>query len=394
MKFLIVGIALQDDLIQKYNMLSTDDAKISVAAVKYTRLISLGFEENLPDDTENIYLAPLGMYPQCKTLAWTKRRINGNYYLKFLNIIFIKQFTIAVDLMLVLFSWCFRNRKHPKTVVFTSLYLPFLFAALPIRWLGLAKFVSFVPDLPAHSFSYSDTGGWLKKIFVPLYIKLSDLLHSVIDYYVFITKYMAEVFPNKPYTVIEGFTDFKAQEEVRTEKSFPTAVMYSGALFEKFGIKNLVDAFREVKGDYEMWLFGSGDMVAYIQTAAKEDSRIKFFGNLANQEILDYQKKATLLINPRFSHEEFTKFSFPSKLMEYLASGTPVLTTRLLGIPEDYQDKFYFIEDESVLGIKVQIEFCLAKKNEELQEFGQKGKAFVLNEKNYTKQVGKLISSI
>ena len=36
--------------------------------------------------------------------------------------------------------------------------------------------------------------------------------------------------------------------------------------------------------------------------------------------------------------------------MEYMASGTPLLTTKLPGMPEDYYPHVYFFEEESVQG--------------------------------------------
>lgn len=394
MKVLVIGVFLENNLIKRYNKISTHDSEISVAAVKYSQLINAGFEECLSTDTEQIFLAPIGMYPQCRTLVWNRRKINGIRYLKFINIIFLKQLTISFDLLLMIFKWNLKNRDQKRIIVFTSVYLPFLFASIPFKVLGKIKFVSFIPDLPAYSFSYSASGGFLKGKFTALYIYLANKLNTLIDYYVFITKYMQEIYPDKPFTIIEGLTDLKTSQEELIQKSVPKGLMYSGALFQKFGIKNLIEAFTQIEGDYELWLFGSGDMVTEINDYALIDERIKYHGNQPHSLVLDYQKKATLLINPRFSHEEFTKFSFPSKLIEYLSSGTPVLTTRLLGIPNEYNDKFYFIEDESVSGFKQAIKICLKKTTEELILFGNNGKNFVLTEKNYKLQIKKLVNNL
>jgi hypothetical protein len=130
------------------------------------------------------------------------------------------------------------------------------------------------------------------------------------------------------------------------------AIMYAGALFEKFGIKTLLDAFSEISNNYELWLFGFGDLTDYITEQSKKDNRIKFFGNLPNDIVLDYEKKARLLINPRPLNHEFTKNSFPSKILEYMTSGTPVLTTKLPGIPDDYSDKLFFFDDDTKFSIK------------------------------------------
>ena len=48
---------------------------------------------------------------------------------------------------------------------------------------------------------------------------------------------------------------------------------------------------------------------------------------------------------------EYTKNSFPSKNMEYMVSRTPIMTTKLPGMPEKYDPYVYFIEDESPDGI-------------------------------------------
>ena len=45
-------------------------------------------------------------------------------------------------------------------------------------------------------------------------------------------------------------------------------------------------------------------------------------------------------MNPRSADAEYTKYSFPSKTIEYLATGVPVVMNRLPGIPEEYE---YFV---------------------------------------------------
>jgi glycosyltransferase involved in cell wall biosynthesis len=389
MKILVIGPYIEESLIEKYNKLSRDDSQISVAAIKYTKFIEQGFKSNITT-TEHLFLAPVGMYPSCKILSWNKSKINDQNYIKFINIMLIKQLSILCYLIYKIGSWSFHNRKEKRIVVFTNIYLPFQLAIPFVRIWQKVKFVSFVPDLPAFEFTYTENKRGLKKALIPLYINVSNGISSFSDFFVFITEHMKAFFPNKDFHVIEGFTDVKDEiSENSLEKH--NALMYAGSLFEKFGIKNLIDAFRKIEGETELWIFGSGDMVDEIKIAAKEDQRIKYFGMKPNSYVLKMQKKAKLLINPRFTHDEFTKYSFPSKLLEYLNSGTPVLTTKLKGIPIEYDEKFYFIHDESVEGMRISITNCLSKNNDELQKFGKNAKIFVNSEKNYKKQIGDLI---
>ena len=89
MKFLFIGVYANQDLILKLNKLSSNDGSMSIAAIKYTRLIGEGFKHNVGDNSTNLFLVPIGMYPVCKVFLWNKRKIDGNYYIPFINIIFI-----------------------------------------------------------------------------------------------------------------------------------------------------------------------------------------------------------------------------------------------------------------------------------------------------------------
>jgi hypothetical protein len=80
--------------------------------------------------------------------------------------------------------------------------------------------------------------------------------------------------------------------------------------------------------------------------------------------------------------------------MEYLASGTPVLTTRLPGIPDDYSDKMFFIDLETVEGIKDSMLNCLSKSQVELNLFGYNAKLYVTKNKNNYRLIEDLIVNL
>lgn len=77
--------------------------------------------------------------------------------------------------------------------------------------------------------------------------------------------------------------------------------------------------------------------------------------------------------------------------MEYMSSGTSVLITKLIGIPDDYFDKMFYIESETVEEVKKSRLSCLSKSQEELDRFGNNAKSYVLEEKNNFIQIKKLI---
>ena len=77
--------------------------------------------------------------------------------------------------------------------------------------------------------------------------------------------------------------------------------------------------------------------------------------------------------------------------MEYMVSGTPVLTTKLPGMPKEYYDYIYLIEDESENGMMDSIITVLNLPREELIEKGKNAKDFVLKYKNNNVQAKKII---
>lgn len=99
-------------------------------------------------------------------------------------------------------------------------------------------------------------------------------------------------------------------------------------------------------------------------------------------------------MNPRPSNEEFTKYSFPSKTVEYMASATPVLTTKLPGMPKEYYDYVYLIEEESVAGYKKALSDALNNSDEVLIKKGKEAQRFILENKNYKYQTFRIVELV
>jgi glycosyltransferase involved in cell wall biosynthesis len=185
-------------------------------------------------------------------------------------------------------------------------------------------------------------------------------------------------------------SDMEGSENSLQEKYSSRVVIYAGALFEKYGVLNLVEGFiRADVPDCELWLYGNGEMEDYLNNLKNDN--VKYFGVVPNNEVVELEIKATLLVNPRPSTEEFTKYSFPSKNMEYMMSGTPVLTCKLPGMPHEYLDYVYIAEDESADGFSEALKDILSKDSSELHDVGIKAKEFVTNNKSNIMQAKRIL---
>lgn len=216
------------------------------------------------------------------------------------------------------------------------------------------------------------------------------------DAYVFLSEPMNELInrANKPYIVVEGTVDseMKRVENTLQGKAKTRICVYSGSIRRIYGVPALVDGFlRANLPNTELWIYGDGDYRDELKEICRKHSNIRYFGVVPNSEVVQTQIKATLLVNPRPPIGEYTMYSFPSKNMEYLVSGTPVLAAMLPGMPEEYRDYMFELKDCSAEGIGKTLNDIFSYSDEELLEKGKKAKAFVLLKKNNLAQSQRIL---
>lgn len=216
------------------------------------------------------------------------------------------------------------------------------------------------------------------------------------DGYVLLTEAMNQrVNPNgKPYIVAEGQVDaaMAGRENRLKDKHSGKICLYAGMLHAQYGVVALAEAFLRVKNpEARLVFYGDGDAAERLRAIARQDARIELRGVADNAAVVTEELRATLLVNPRPSGEAFTAYSFPSKNLEYMASGTPVLTTKLSGMPRAYDEYAYLFTDESVEGMAKTLEETLSLPREILHEKGLAAKEFVLKEKSNTAQAARVL---
>lgn len=227
-------------------------------------------------------------------------------------------------------------------------------------------------------------------------IRLSQFVIRHCTGYVFLTQAMNDRLnpDGKPYVILEGHADIAMGQVSPSleEKHKPRVCLYAGGVSRDYGLAELVEGFRLANlPDTQLHIYGPGDYVPELEQIARQDSRIVYGGMLLSSQVVQREREATLLVNPRPTGEEFVKYSFPSKTMEYMASGTPVLTTDLPGMPPEYHDYVYRIFREDAPGIAQALTQVLSCSDQELLEKGQAARDFVLREKNNVTQAKKIL---
>ena len=150
----------------------------------------------------------------------------------------------------------------------------------------------------------------------------------------------------RPYTVVEGICDDLESSE-NTENEIKT-VAYTGKLNEVFGVKALVESFMKIeKENLRLIIVGSGELSQWVSEKTEQDSRIIFKGQLSMSEAKKIIEECDICVNPRPNNSEYTKYSFPSKLIDYLSRGKKTVAFKLDGMPEIYNE-FIFSAEEGI----------------------------------------------
>lgn len=300
--------------------------------------------------------------------------------------------TLLVNLVIV-----FSQYKGKKVDVIINTPDNSLLNALRISRLFSRKTITqtvIIPDIPS-LVTAMDKKNNLKELILKFRNRQSMKMASSSDGLVLLTEAMMD-FVDKPvsHIVMEGIVDVESMDGVSDDWS-KEIILYTGTLRKIFGVMNLVKAFQNLhREDIELWICGSGDSEGAIREASSMDPRIKFFGLVDSNAALNMQRQASILVNPRTSEGEYTKYSFPSKTMEYLLSGKSVIINRLPGIPEDYYKYVYIPTDESVEALTICIEEVIRLNRQERRDKAERGKKFIISQKNSYKQVERILDMI
>ncbi|MCX7972934.1 MAG: glycosyltransferase [Candidatus Aminicenantes bacterium] len=357
---------------------------------KPIKILNSPFISSFPKYYKDFYL---------RTYRWSHIDESDDWNVGFLNIFVIKQIWRALALALKIMKWATDQKEEKKTLLVYSIHTPFLFASWVAKKLNKRIHVCLiVPDLPEFM-NLGEKKRFVYKILKFLDRLISTYLMTVIDSFVLLTYYMKErlYIKDKPWIVMEGIADIDniGSKNNLNYQNEERAILYAGTLNNSYGILNLVKAFLKTEErTYRLWICGDGEARKDIEKIAEIDKRIIYYGQLCQERILKLQKEATILVNPRPSKMAYTKYSFPSKLIEYMASGTPVITTRLPGIPKEYYSYLFFFDDESIEGFKLTMEKILSLPEYELRAKGVAAREFILKEKNYLKQTERILEMI
>ncbi|MBR5547049.1 MAG: glycosyltransferase [Clostridia bacterium] len=353
-----------------------------------------GIRANL-GETEKLDIVnclPVGVYPLQYRQLLLKTGMHDNHtihQLGCINLPFFKQVFRAVNTAKAIEQWAAQSKENRTLLVYTQ-YLPYLQAINKVKkkYPDL-KTAVIVTDLPNEMGLSTGRKGFLKKMETLLGNQSLELLRKM-DGFILLTPPMKEALKieDKSVEIIEGLilSNVELPSAPEPAKKY---FLYSGTLEKELGVFEMLNAFAKMP-EYDLWICGHGSLTDQVKEYENQYSNIRFWGFVPQKEALAMQAGATGLLNPRQPDGLFTRYSFPSKTLEYMRSGKPVLCCKLEGIPKDY-DPYLNYMNEGAEGIIAAVRNLMLLSDAERKNMGEISRAYVVEHKNPSVQCRKLL---
>lgn len=390
MNIVFMGAMVPADRILQMSGLSMAGNKFQSNLVKY-----LAECENV-----RVYVLsalPLAPFPQDKRIKIKKnhRKIwdNVEYYeIPYINIPIIKQLTQIRGYI----SCAETLAKTNPVLLSMNLYPHIGCAFLKLRRKYRLKGAAILADLPIDdNYDRKGIARFLRKFYYGIAAKNIKGCHEFIVLNENAIKEYANA--SSRYIVMEGGIDPEEirkredDEKAEIDKQNKKRIVFSGALTDYSGIAELMEAMKQVPDeDLVLEIYGAGKLAEKTAQIAAENENIVFKGKVSNEEMLKIQREVWLLVNPRPVEDPIARVTFPSKIFEYMVSGTPVLTTKLNGFTEEYYDKMFFVDGNSPSILAEKISELAKMDGEELRKKAAAARKFVLEKKNWRCQCEKI----
>jgi glycosyltransferase involved in cell wall biosynthesis len=371
---------------------------LSMAGLKFVLSVCRNFNELL--GTDNFDMVSLSKIPASfedkinDSIIWDWKkytRIKGPL------LPVISDFVQGINFTRHLLSWRKSCRKRDRVVVLVNSPAHIAIMLAIFKKLLDIRVFSRTIDTP---FTGGSSFKGILGLYNKLYFKTGHVALKRFDgIFVFHKKAVECLRLNIPFC--EFFTGFDTENElVKTpnlagigtyKQTGRRKIAFAGTFIYYNGICELLEAFTTLDSDlYELHMFGYGELQHVIEKYSRMHENVFLHGRVDSEHMQQYYGKMDLLVNPRLSDEHIRYFTFPSKIVEYILSGRPVLTTGFSTMPHEYRDFVHLIEEETPAGIKSAIERVFEHTRDELEERCRRGIKFVAVNQNYNLIVKKM----
>ena len=152
----------------------------------------------------------------------------------------------------------------------------------------------------------------------------------------------------------------RKQSKLKDEK----VIIYIGTLKKVKGVEYLIKAFKNINKKFpntKLWIIGDGPERRNLEALTKnlKLKNIVFFGKKSNDKIPKYTIASDILVLPSLSE------GFPMAILEAMASGLPIVASKVTGVSEIVKDKIngFLVKPKNSKEIAEKVSIILKNKN-------------------------------
>jgi len=182
---------------------------------------------------------------------------------------------------------------------------------------------------------------------------------------------------DKKYIVIDGVTENVTSLPASIIKD--NYIYFGGSLMKEYGVNEVIEAFNTLKiKDLKLVLAGHHEPSNFKELVAK-NTNIIYMGSVDYETNITLEHYALCCVNPRPINDSIDRFSFPSKVLEYLSSGSITVSTMNPILMKHYLDNIIWSKSEKANDLSDAIKKALSFRHEDKVSFIEKAKREVLS---------------
>jgi len=336
-------------------------------------------------------LSPLISSPKPKIYT---RAISARYqgseivYPGILNIKYLNYFSL---LFATLFNmWEMHARNRYDAIIF---YNPVLYRGYPSIILGKIKDIQVIMDYEDLVDSEYTPQKWARGLFGIIERHIVGQVKS----FILASGNFQRLLPKKARSIVVRSGCYKAkngEDQTSREPVDKDIILFSGKLDEIRGVDLLIEAANHIKSNnYQIVITSKGPLEEYVKEAARRNKNVIYTGFLSESEYKRVINRATILVNAQKTKYKFSRYCFPSKLYEYMATGKYVISTAVSDVKDGLQDKLFVLDKDDPECLAAMIDHILQNK-EKLSYLPRLAQKYVNDYENWGQQAKKIIEFI
>lgn len=363
--------------------------------------VLLGIAESLPIEEDTIFLScrPIASFPRGPLWIKSETIDTGLYVIHILptlNIKIIKGLYWGLIIKRIIRKWSKANQESKRKVLVYNIYSPPISTLYKICKKTHTKLFAILYDLgipPKHL--------TLSKMTMMGYRYMARIAKKYIpklDGRIVINETISKEYARgKSYLLIDGGINSEVINLLpnlyKREPNKQLVITLCGLLWEQNGTRLILECLEKHPDlDVIVCFAGKGVDVGLIEERSVSDKRIRYLGLLSQEEIFKLYEISDVLLNLRI--EEPNDMHFPSKLLEYIATGKHVISTSIAHAERDYGEFMTVLQTISENSLYLAIKNIMDSDPKDIYEQGKLARQFMISNRNWGKRTSEILNYI